>query len=186
LTKKEIAKLLAVLAASYPKFEVDDLKVHVWHEMLQDIPYDVAQVAVKKIILEKTFAPSIAEFREEVINLTSPSRETNAAEAWWEVKQAIKNYGFYRESEALESLSSEAARKAVQYMGWQELCLSEDPEGVLRAQFMRIYEQVADREKKQAMLSEHLQQAIQAISQKASMQAIPERKGKEGRLFPCL
>ena len=36
MTKAEVAKILTVLAAVYPKFEVDDLKVQVWHEMLGD------------------------------------------------------------------------------------------------------------------------------------------------------
>jgi len=57
MTKAEIAKILAVLAASYPKFEVDDLKVQVWYEMLGDLDYATANMAVKKLILENTFAP---------------------------------------------------------------------------------------------------------------------------------
>ena len=64
MTKAEVAKILTVLAAVYPKFEVDDLKVQVWHEMLGDLDYATANMAIKKLILESTFAPAIAEVRK--------------------------------------------------------------------------------------------------------------------------
>jgi hypothetical protein len=33
----EISKLFAVLAAAYTRFEVDDIKLHLWYEILKDI-----------------------------------------------------------------------------------------------------------------------------------------------------
>jgi hypothetical protein len=170
MTKKEVAKLLAVLAAAYPKFEVDDLKVHVWHEMLQDIDYEVAGVAAKKLILEKTFPPSIAEVREAITSITSPP-QVLPAEAWGEVKCAIRKYGSYREEEALASLS-ERTREAVRCMDWQELCLSQDPEGVLRAQFMRIYEQVSGREVQERLMPADLQEQIKKLSARKDLRLI--------------
>lgn len=173
MTKAECSKLLAILAAGFPKFEVDELKVTVWHEMLSDIDYSVASVAAKKIILEKTFPPSIAEFREAVTFLTSPQIATGI-EAWGEVKQAIRKFGYYREEEALESMS-ESTRQTVKHLGWRELCMSEDPEGVIRGQFVRLYEQVAGKEKQQAILPESLKEAMTALIESATL---PQLEGK--------
>ena len=61
MTKGEVAKLLAVLAAAYPKFEVNDVKVQVWYEMLGDLEYSVVNIATKKLIMQNTFPPAIAE-----------------------------------------------------------------------------------------------------------------------------
>jgi hypothetical protein len=176
MTKGEVAKLLAVLAAAYPKFEVDDVKVQVWHEIFKDVDYEVANVAAKKIILEKTFPPSIAEFREAIISITSP-RLMSAAEAWGEVKDAIRRFGYYRESEALASMSPTTAR-VVRYMGWREICMSEEPAGVLRGQFLKMYEQVGGREQQQRLLPPDLQAEIKKLADKFDLRMI--EGGKAG------
>ena len=85
------------------RFEVDDLKVRVWHEMLGDLDYAVASMAVKKIIMQNTFAPAIAEVRKAATEIMSPEQVTGS-EAWGEVTRAIRHYGYYRETEALASM----------------------------------------------------------------------------------
>jgi len=135
MTRAETAKILAVLAASYPKFEVDDLKVQVWHEMLGDLDYVTANMAVKKLILENIFAPSIAEVRNAAMEILNPDVMT-AAEAWGEVERAVRTYGYYRETEALASLTPRVA-KVVRQISWREICLNEEP-GVVRGQFLKM------------------------------------------------
>ena len=149
MTKGEVAKLLAVLAASYPRFEVDDLKVQVWHEMLGDLDYSLASLAIKRLILESTFPPSIAEVRKAAVEIQTPE-QTTGAQAWGEVIRAIRNYGVYREEEALASMSPRTAY-VVKCMGWREICMGEES-GVIRGQFLKMYQQVAGRTKKQLYL----------------------------------
>ena len=169
MTKAEIAKILAVLAASYPKFEVDDLKVQVWHEMLGDLDYATANMAVKKLILESTFAPAIAEVRKAAKEILNPDGMT-AAEGWGEVERAIRLYGYYRETEALESMSPSVA-KVVKYIGWQNICLNEEP-GVVRGQFLKMYAQVAEREQKELLLPADLRQGIQRLASRMELKVI--------------
>jgi len=169
MTKSEIAKLLAVLAAAFPKLEVDDLKVHVWHEMLSDIDYAVANIAIKKLIMQNTFPPSIAEVRKAVTELMNPEQVTSS-EAWGEVTRAIRNYGYYREEEALASMSPITAQ-LVRYMGWREICLSEDL-GVVRGQFLKMYQQVAEREHKEQLLPVTLRDDIKKIASKFSLKLV--------------
>lgn len=169
MTKGEVAKLLVVLAASYPKFEVDDLKVQVWYEMLGDLDYDVANIAIKKIIMLNTFPPAIAEVRKAAIEISSP-RGLTAAEAWGEVIRAIRDYGYYREKEAMASMSPITAQ-VVRYLGWREICLSEEPE-ILRAHFLKMYDQVAAREQKKQLLSPTMQTEIKKIAKKYDIRLI--------------
>ncbi len=161
MTKGEVAKLLAVLAASYPKFEVDDLKVQVWHEMLGDLDYGIASLAIKKLILESTFPPSIAEVRKAVVEIQTPE-QTNGAQAWGEVVRAIRRYGYYDPDGAIQSKSNRTAR-VVQMIGWREICLSEEP-GVVRGQFLKMYQQVAEREQKMRLLPQSLRDEIQKLA----------------------
>lgn len=169
MTKGEVAKLLVVLAASYPKFEVDDLKVQVWYEMLGDLDYDVANIAIKKIIMLNTFPPAIAEVRKAAIEISSP-RGLTAAEAWGEVIRAIRDYGYYREKEAMASMSPITAQ-VVRYLGWREICLSEEPE-ILRAHFLKMYDQVAAREQKKQLLSPTMQTEIKKLAKKYDIRLI--------------
>jgi hypothetical protein len=169
MTKGEVAKLLVVLAASYPKFEVDDLKVQVWYEMLGDLDYDVANIAIKKIIMLNTFPPAIAEVRKAAIEISSPMGLT-AAEAWGEVIRAIRDYGYYREKEAMASMSPITAQ-VVRYLGWREICLSEEPE-ILRAHFLKMYDQVAAREQEKQLLSPTMQTEIKKIAKKYDLRLI--------------
>ena len=149
MTKGETAKLLAVLAAAFPRFEVDDLKVQVWHEMLGDLDYSLASLAIKKLILESTFPPSIAEVRKAAVEIQTPE-QTTGAQSWGEVITAIRNFGHYREEEALASLSPVTAQ-VVRYMGWREICLNSEP-GVARGQFLRMYDQIVTRKRKERLL----------------------------------
>lgn len=169
MTKIETAKLLAVLAAAFPRFEVDDLKVQVWHEMLGDLDYSLANLAIKKLILESTFAPAIAEVRKAVAEILNPDGMT-AAEGWGEVERAIRLYGYYRETEALESMSPSVA-KVVKYIGWQNICLNEEP-GVVRGQFLKMYAQVAEREQKELLLPAGLRNQIQIHAERMDLKVI--------------
>lgn len=174
MTKAEVAKILAVLAASYPKFEVDDLKVKVWHEMLCDLEYSVVNIAIKKLIMQNTFPPAIAEVRKAVTEITNPKCLT-AAEAWGEVLRAVKNYGHYRAKEAIASLSPTTAQ-VVKYIGWDEICLSEEPE-IIRAHFLKMYDQIVAREQERQLLPPAMQAEIEKLSKKFDLRLI--EGGKE-------
>lgn len=177
MTEKEVVKLFVLLTAAYPRFDTfsDPEKtrpvIKLWAEMLADIPYEVAEVAVKKFILESSYPPTIAEIRKQAIEIaTSPEDKIGPAEAWGEVERAIRLYGSYMEEEALSSMSPAVAR-VVKYIGWREICLSEEP-GVVRGQFLKMYQQLQERERKEALLPPDLKNEIQQISQQRAIKAL--------------
>jgi hypothetical protein len=177
MTEKEVVKLFVLLTAAYPRFDTfsDPEKtrpvIKLWAEMLADIPYEVVEVAVKKFILESSYPPTIAEIRKQAMEIaTSPEDKIGSAEAWGEVERAIRLYGYYNEAEALKSMSPQTA-KVVKYIGWREICLSEEP-GVVRGQFLKMYEQLQERERKEALLPPDLKNEIQQISQQRAIKAL--------------
>ena len=169
MVKSDVAKILAVIAAAYPRFEVNELTVQVWHEMLKDIEYSIAQLAIKKLILESTFPPAIAEVRKAVVSITTPG-VASGVEAWGEVTKAIKNYGFYRQEDALASMS-ETTAKVVRYIGWQDICMAEEA-GVIRGQFLKMYEQLASKENTTKLLPVEMQEQIIMLSEKMDLKVI--------------
>jgi hypothetical protein len=160
VTKKEMAKIMAILAAAYHNFMVDELKVEVWHSMLGDLNYEVVQIAIKKSILESPFAPSIAEVRKAAIELKNPHL-LSSAEAWEEVNQALDRYGYYDQARAMESMSPLTAR-VVRAIGFSRFCLSNNL-SVERGHFIRLYEELAKQEQSKLLLPERIKEQIKQI-----------------------
>jgi uncharacterized coiled-coil DUF342 family protein len=123
--------------------------------MLSDMPYQVAEDALIRVLATAKFFPTIAEIREAAVINTQPRLET-AGEAYEKVLKAIRWYGSYREQEALESLEP-MIRKATKAIGWKPLCLSEEPD-VVRGQWRKAYEALEKRETTEAKVPEYLKQ----------------------------
>ncbi|MGB9660698.1 MAG: replicative helicase loader/inhibitor [Moorellaceae bacterium] len=168
VTKKEVAKLLAFISAIYPNVDLRDGTAEAWYELLQDLPFDLALAATKKVLSEQEFPglPAVGKIRQAVATIMT-SDVPSAAQAWGMVVQAIKRYGYYRQDEALETLP-ERVREAVRCIGWQELCLSTEPE-IVRAQFMRIYEQYAAREKQEYSVPAEVRALTARIAQQKAL-----------------
>jgi len=167
MTKTDIVKLLAVINAAYPNMQISEATVSLWHELLGDLNLDFALAAVKKLILESPFPPTIADIRKQVVEITQGLNEVDAATAWGEVVRALNHYGYYRPEEAYASMSPRTA-KVVRMMGWQEICMSEEP-SVIRGQFLKMYEICTQREKQEALLPQKLKQTMKQIAERISI-----------------
>jgi len=153
MTPVEMARLLAVVTAAYPTFEVDEIRHGVWMETLSDLDYQLASQALKRHVTLSKWPPSVAEIREHAAALSNPSRPTGS-EAWGELMHAVRRYGLYAEAEGLASLSPEAGRVARQ-IGWREINMCETIE-VLRGQFLRMYQQIDERTAREVGLPREL------------------------------
>ena len=168
MTQKETAILLSILKAAYPRFYADMPHesvmeiVELWAVMLSDVDFDVAKLALQRLIATSKFPPSIAEVRESIAAIMYKSIP-DAGDAWGEVIVAIREYGYYRQQEALASMR-EPTRMAVQRMGWRELCMSEN-DMADRAHFLRIYESMERRTYEQRQLPVALRDNIAMICQ---------------------
>lgn len=151
MTEQEFMKIASAIKTSYPAVNVlkDKASMDIWYMMLSDLDYRVCQNAVLELISTLKFPPTIAEIREKCSHLTSPEVK-DWGEAWEEVINAIRRYGYPSELEALNSLD-ELTRKCVKRLGYQNLCRSENITAD-RANFRMIYETEANRKKTENQL----------------------------------
>nr|WP_195269936.1 replicative helicase loader/inhibitor [Eubacterium sp. 1001713B170207_170306_E7] len=61
----ETAKILAVIAAVYSNFAVNDFKQKIWAELLADISYKDASIALKELLKTNKFPPVPSEIIEK-------------------------------------------------------------------------------------------------------------------------
>ena len=162
MTKKEFAMFAMALKTYYPRENLlpNDKAMELWFGQLQDIPFQVAEAGLNKWVSLNKWSPSIADIREMACGITRGDMP-DWSDAWEEVLRAIRKYGSYRPQEALESLSP-LARKATDRIGFLNICQSENPSAD-RANFRMIYEQLADRAKKDALIPEPLKNLISTM-----------------------
>lgn len=149
MTKQETAQLLALLNSAYPRFKVAGSAeaLSIWHEMLEDLPGEVVAVAVKRMISTLEYPPTIADIRKAVASAAQDAQgKQKAGEAWRKVIKAISDYGYYRPDEALAAIGEDAWRAVEMIGGWANLCIGEEPESVLSAQFERRYDAMIEQQ----------------------------------------
>jgi hypothetical protein len=61
MTGDQTYSILKHIAAAYPRFEITEQRLEVWHEYLQNMPYEQVLAKVKHHIASEKFPPSIAE-----------------------------------------------------------------------------------------------------------------------------
>ena len=146
MNKQEILKAVAPLQLAF-KGNLDDARMRLYVEMLSDIPPQILEAAVKKLIMTNKFLPSIAEIRETAYGIKGTICGTAApdeSEAWGEVMKAVRSVGYCGKPK----FSHEAITTAVNNIGWQDICMTTyDGMNTLRAQFRRAYQLAAQRQK---------------------------------------
>ena len=151
MTIEEFATFAMALKTYYPRENLlpNDQAMDLWFAQLQDIPYKVAEIGLNKWVSLNKWSPSIADIRE-MASTVAHGELPSWGDAWQEVLLAIRQYGSYRALEAMNSLSP-LARKATERIGFTNLCMSENMSAD-RANFRLIYEQLAERQKKDEQL----------------------------------
>lgn len=167
MTRVEFAEGIAYLEAGCG-VPMPAKAIEVYFDILGDLPRDAFRVACKRVILEhpwKTF-PSIAELRQAASEtLRGEICVMSPGEAWaqaWAIVGRIDPEISGSVGRGLEG-AHPLVKEAMEAMGIPALCYGKEPVGVLRGQFMRIYEQMAARDKRTALLPKSLQQEVKAI-----------------------
>lgn len=161
LTREEFSLIVKGLKAVYSEqnFINTQAAFDVWYDSLNDLSYQELSYAAQKYIQTGHFAPKPADLREIISSAKNPVRMYG--DAWQDVMNAIRRYGYMREQDALNSLDP-VTRRAVQNLGYQNLCMSESPE-TDRANFRMIYEQLSAREKEDNTIAPALKAEIDKI-----------------------
>lgn len=152
MNKTEFMKVVMVIRSVYQKddFLKDESSATVWYAMLKDLTYEQVVTAVQKHAMTNKWTPSIAELREQVVDIQADGSDWS--DGWQEVLTAVRRFGYSDEAGAMESMSP-MTREVVKRLGWMQICGSEqDDLTAIRANFRMIYEQKKNKAKEEAQL----------------------------------
>lgn len=139
MTRDETKTILATMASVYPRTlmpEVTELTINVWFQLLQDVPYSSASVAVAAWLSTNKYPPTIADIREK---LSPPDSRDAPEEAWGTLMSAVRKFGHTQEQDALNSLTG-ACRGIARRFGWRYWCqMPIEDESTYYAQFRNAY-----------------------------------------------
>lgn len=163
---KALAKGMKAVYTS-PNFLPDADSVKIWYELLKDLPYELANIAIQRHMTTNKFPPTVAEIRAAAVG--SVYKPVNWSDGWEQFRKAVSKYGYYQQEEAMNSMD-DITRKTVRRLGWKELCESEN---IMqdRANFRMAYEQESNRSRETAVLPVELRGVIERL-QESSVKAI--------------
>lgn len=167
---EEFSLLVKGMREVYPRADFIPTQdaFNIWYELLKDLPYEIANAAVQRHMLTNKFAPTIAEIREQAADVANEPQK-DAGQAWADVKKAVSKYGYYEPAKGLASLDP-VTRKAAERFGFRELCdMETDENNTARAQFMRIYNEIVNREREDSKIPQHIRDRLTVLRQNAGL-----------------
>lgn len=166
MTWDEFVPLAMAMRSAYTSnnFMADPESMKLWYRLLQDIPFELAGTAILRHISTSKFPPTIAEIRAACVDAVSDGG-TSWLEGWNTVNRVMHRYGYDRPREAIAAISKvdERAGRVAELLGWENLCISENPTAD-RANFRQCYEAYAAREKETAQIPPGVTAMLQAIT----------------------
>lgn len=168
MNRIETQRILAFLCNAYPNtqhLQTDDA-VEVWTRGLRDLTYTDASHAVSSWILSEKWCPTIADIREKVFDLHAPA-DIMASQAWNQLIRALR-MSHAPESERVWSDLPEVTKLIVGgYATFRQWGNTETTslESVQRPMFVKRYEELQRRERKNASLPAVLRERMPMIEQ---------------------
>ena len=163
MTVKEFALIAAAIKTYFPRDNIlpTENAMELWYEELKDLPYGIANSALRMHVATNKFPPSIADIRENAAKLNPEiqSNEINEMAAWQMVLKAMRNSAYHSEEE-FEKLPPIVQRAVVNPRQLRDWAISENVDGtwmnVTQSNFMRTYRAEMAREKERQKLSPDL------------------------------
>lgn len=166
MNREEFARIAGVLTLGTGKPLTTDA-AEVYFDCLGDLSFEVMKIAAKRVLMEHRWAtfPSIAELREAAAEtMQGAVKELSSGEAWALAWRAVGNIdpevsgSFARAVEGFPLIVVEAMKT----YGINALCYGDEPVGVVRGQFLKIFDQLAARDRRKALMPVPLTQAIES------------------------
>ncbi len=162
MDKREFAMYAAAIRTYYPREQIlpNEQAMALWFREVKDIPFPVAEAALRKWVSTNKWPPAISDIRDlaaEIIHGDAP----DWGNAWNSVLAAIRKYGWYNAKAAMDSFDP-LTRETVRRLGFRELCLSENITAD-RANFRMVYETLEKREKINQQMSLPLHADIEKL-----------------------
>lgn len=166
MTREEFLGITTYIGLAINK-PLNEDALEVYFDLLGDLDAQTLQLAAKRVLLEHRWAsfPTVAELREAAAEtVQGRTSALSTGEAWALAWAAIGRLdpevegSFDRATSHLPPLVLEAMKT----FGVAALCYGDEPIGVIRAQFSKVFEQLAAREKRLALLPAAVKQVIES------------------------
>ena len=166
MTRQQVAQILATLASAYPREQLSASQVKLWQAMLADLPMAPVAAATVRHIRRNKWFPSIAEICEGI------EEPKDGDLAWAEVSRQIRATGRY----GTPTWSTPSIQAAVEAIGWQTLCDSDNLDAV-RAHWWTCYRAAVTRERWKADQAHNAPVVQRLMRAMADVGALPTAPG---------
>lgn len=166
MTRAEFAGVMHYISLAINKPLSAD-SAEVYFDLLGDLPIAVLKLAAKRVCLEHRWAnfPTVAELREAAAaTQRGEVSALSAAEAWALAWRAIGRIDLEIDGSVERAFKGLPAVvvDALNALGIANLCYGKEPVAVIRAQFVKAFEAIAARQKREALLPAATREAIKA------------------------
>ena len=158
MTKSELHKILMTVWIQWPHVPVTSEMTNLWFAAFGSYPLDMFQRALIATTLNSTkgFPPTLGEVNNMLLSAKNkPEDNITEGEVWRVILDAIKRFGSYRQSEAIEYLTSLDPRigQCATIMGWKEMCSWQtDDEVANRAHLWKVFNGIKTRDARSDLL----------------------------------
>ena len=144
MNKEKFLKIITYMGIVYNK-EFSKEQISVWYSFLKDYSEEELNNAVKYLINTEKHLPTIAHIKEQIAK-NKMSSLPEAEDEWQKVLLSVRQYGSYRQIEALKSLSPYTA-KVVNYIGYYKICNASSEEQTWnKKEFIAEYNALKDKQ----------------------------------------
>lgn len=164
MTTSEFAAVMGFLESACGK-PLPPKALDVYFELLGDLPVDVLRLSAQRVALEHPWAnfPSIAELRAAAAEIVRGLvKEVSPAESWELAWRAAGRIDLEIDGSADRAMNGlpEIVQEAMRAYSIPSLVYGKDPVGVIRGQFLKIFEQLAARDRRIALLPAAMKKKI--------------------------
>lgn len=175
MEREEFKILVKAMKAVYStdNFIADKDAFNVWFELLKDLSYEQANLAIQKYMLTEKFPPTIADIRTKVNEIIAPAEESmSELQAWQLVYKAIGRSVYYAEEEfeKLPKACKIAVGQAAVLREWATMDNFDKHISVEQSHFINAYRAAQNRIKEEAKLPDNLRLLIADMGQKRAAQ----------------
>ena len=177
MKKSEMVQIITRLAGNYEsianKSQVQrEMMLNTWQECLGDLDYNLVLQAVKKTIISSPYPPTIHEIRKNAIEISKPTTQKTAIEAWDEALKMISG-GLYMTDEQFNQYSPEVKNFFGSVNQVRQLAMvdMDTINTVTKGQFLKQYDVLIEREKQENLLPQPMKEMMEGLVDKF---ALPE------------
>ena len=159
-----------------PEFLPDESALNVWYQLLKDLDYMTASLALEKHMMTSPFPPTIADIRSAAAEFGSAvngADDLSELSAWSLVRRAIQNSNYNAETE-FERLPVVVRRAVGTPDNLREMASMpiETVESVEQSHFVRVYRPMLQREKEPRKLSPAVRSILEGKARNPEIEVV--------------